>query len=75
VGRGTKIGGRLISFTMVYRFLLLSLLVVYDADGLSSSPRYSHRRLNTHQTLKIPHRNLYMSDDSSNVSTNYIIEA
>ena len=56
----------LISSTMVYRLLLLSLLVVYDADGLSLSPRYSHRRLGVQQTLKIPqHKNLYMTNESS----------
>ena len=56
---------------MVYHLLLLSLLVVYHVDGLSFSPRCSHRRLNTHQTLKIPCRNLYMSD-TDNESSNDI---
>ena len=59
---------------MVYHLLLLSLLAVYNADGLSLSPRYSHRRLNTHQTLKIPCRNLYMSIND-NESSNDIIES
>lgn len=63
-----------ISSIMVYRLLLLSLLVVYNADGLSLSPRYSHRRFCTHQTLKIPCRNLYMSIND-NESSNDIIES
>jgi len=61
-----RLAADLISSTMVYRLLLLSLLAVYNVESLSLFPRYSHRRLFTHQTLKIPCRNLYMSDDSSN---------
>jgi len=57
---------------MVYRLLLLSLLAAYDADGLSVSPRYSHRRLGTQQLLKIPCRNLYMSDTDNESYNNKV---